>query len=109
MPSKFLFYAAGGFLSGKRTYLLVALAVLSELVRWAVGDQTLSTLTEHLPSIFGELSVGALRAGVASSVLLTPPAPAVAQTEESFVTVQIRREDITDAVRDWIEQQRNRV
>jgi hypothetical protein len=55
----------GGFMAGKRTYLLAALAILTELVKWAVGDQSLGALVDHLPAIFGELSVATLRAGVA--------------------------------------------
>jgi hypothetical protein len=44
-------------LRGKRTYILAALAILTELVKWAVGDQSLGALMDHLPAIFGELSV----------------------------------------------------
>jgi hypothetical protein len=56
----------GGFLAGKRTYLLAALAVLTELIRWAVGDQSLGALLDHLPTMLGELSIATLRAGVAN-------------------------------------------
>jgi hypothetical protein len=56
----------GGFLAGKRTYLLAALAVLTELIHWAVGDQSLGALLDHLPTMLGELSIATLRAGVAS-------------------------------------------
>jgi hypothetical protein len=60
-------------LRGKRTYILAALAILTELVKWAVGDQSLGALVDHLPAIFGELSVATLRAGVAwQSATQTP-------------------------------------
>lgn len=59
----------GGFLAGRRTYLLVLLAVLTELTRWAVGDQSLWMLLDRLPSIFGDLSIAALRAGLAASAV----------------------------------------
>jgi hypothetical protein len=55
----------GGFLAGKRTYLLAILAVLTELIHWAVGDQSLGALLDHLPTMLGELSIATLRAGVA--------------------------------------------
>jgi hypothetical protein len=56
----------GGFLAGKRTYILVGLAILTEVVKWAVGDQSLGALVDHLPTMLGELSIATLRAGVAS-------------------------------------------
>jgi hypothetical protein len=56
----------GGFLAGKRTYLLAILAVLTELIHWAVGDQSLGALLDHLPTMLGELSIATLRAGVAN-------------------------------------------
>lgn len=72
----------GGFLAGRRTYILAALAVLTELAHWAIGDQSLGALLNHLPNIFGELSIAALRAGVASSE------PLVAVLEEAAAPIQ---------------------
>lgn len=67
--SRLFMLLSGGFLAGRRTYLLVLLAVLTELTRWAVGDQSLWMLLDRLPSIFGDLSIAALRAGLAASAL----------------------------------------
>jgi hypothetical protein len=64
---------SGGFWAGKRTYLLVALAVLTELARWAVGDQSLGTLVEHLPGILGELSIATVRLGLANAQAAQEP------------------------------------
>jgi hypothetical protein len=64
---------SGGFWAGKRTYLLVALAVLTELARWAVGDQSLGALVEHLPGILSELSIATVRLGIANAQAAQEP------------------------------------
>lgn len=94
--SRFSTFLSGGFLAGRRTYLLVALAVATELTRWALGEQSLWVLLDRLPSIFGDLSIAALRAGVAASAV-------------PFMPMAVINEPIPDAVREWLEGQRMRV
>jgi len=53
---------SGGFLRGKRTYILGGLLALQALASWAVGDMTLAQLLEQLPEILGGLGLMALRA-----------------------------------------------
>lgn len=93
--SRFSSFLSGGFLAGRRTYLLVALAVATELVRWAVGEQSVFMLLDRLPSILGDLSIAALRAGVAASVPVATLFP-------------IDQNDMPDAVREWIAGQQRR-
>lgn len=58
----------GGFLAGKRTYILATLAFVTEMVNWAVGDATLGTLIDHAPTLFQDLAMATLRAGFASGM-----------------------------------------
>jgi hypothetical protein len=59
---------AGGFLAGKKTYLLVILSLLTAVGQWATGDATLTELFGKLPELLGLASVAALRAGLAASL-----------------------------------------
>lgn len=54
----------GGFLRGKRTYILGWVLVLQAVVSWAVGDASLAELLQQLPEILGGLGLVTLRAGV---------------------------------------------
>jgi hypothetical protein len=100
---------AGGFLAGKKTYILVALAVLTELARWAVGEQSLGALVEHLPGILGELSIATVRLGIAHGYAAQEPHR---QAIEALLKEMLDRAEPTpphpDAVREWIEGRRNR-
>ena len=96
MASRFASVWSGGFLAGRRTYVLVALAVATELARWAVGEQSVWMLLDRLPSIFGDLSIAALRAGVAASAV-------------PFLPMTVINEPIPDAVKEWIAGQQRRV
>lgn len=58
---------SGGFLRGKRTYILAAAMVIQALAQWAVGDMSLAELIQHLPEIVGGLGLATLRAGVANN------------------------------------------
>jgi hypothetical protein len=55
----------GGFVRGYRTYILCALAVLTQVGLWAVGDQSLGELLQHLPTLFESLGLATLRAAKA--------------------------------------------
>lgn len=103
-------YLSGGFLAGKRTYLLVFAAVLTELIHWAVGDQSTGALIDHLPRILSDLGVAALRAGVAAAAQTpSPGAELAASAIESRAKVCISLdENIPDAVREWIAGRRGR-
>ena len=54
----------GGFLKGKRTYILGALLVLQALVSWAVGDLSLQALIAELPEIGAGLGLITARVAV---------------------------------------------
>lgn len=54
----------GGFLKGKRTYILGALIALQAIVAWLVGDASFAELVQKLPEILGGLGLITLRAGV---------------------------------------------
>lgn len=54
----------GGFLKGSRTYILGFLLAAQAVAQWAVGDITLTALTEQLPEILGGLGFMTLRASV---------------------------------------------
>ena len=61
----------GGFLSGKKTYFVGALMVLTAFVNWAVTGETdlasfLGTLTS--PEVLNGFGLATLRAGVAKFV-----------------------------------------
>jgi len=62
---------SGGFLRGKRTYLLGGLMAVQAIVLWLVGDSSLVELITKLPEILGGLGLMTLRAAVP----LSPPAP----------------------------------
>jgi len=62
---------SGGFLRGKRTYLLGGLMAVQAIVLWLVGDSSLVELITKLPEILGGLGLMTLRAAVPPS----PPAP----------------------------------
>lgn len=63
---------AGGFLAGKRTYLLGWLMVLQSVVQWAVGDAVdWDGLLPHVPDILEGLGFVTLRARLQSMA----PAP----------------------------------
>ena len=102
--SRFSTFLSGGFLAGRRTYLLVALAVATELTRWALGEQSLWVLLDRLPSIFGDLSIAALRAGVAASAVQFLPFGSA-----HGAVMAVIDEPIPDAVREWLEGQQRRV
>lgn len=53
---------SGGFLAGKRTYILGGLLALQAVAGWAVGDLTLVQLIDQLPEILGGLGLMTLRA-----------------------------------------------
>ncbi len=55
-------FLTGGFMAGKRTYLLGALVALQALAAFAVGDISLVALATQLPEILGGLGLMALRA-----------------------------------------------
>lgn len=54
----------GGFLSGKRTYILGALLAAQAVANWAVGEATLGELVAQLPEILGGLGFMSMRAAV---------------------------------------------
>lgn len=54
----------GGFLAGKRTYLVGLGLIVNELVKWAVGDQSLGDMTQHLPAILEGMGLMSLRASI---------------------------------------------
>jgi len=54
----------GGFLKGKRTYILGALLALQAIASWAVGDMSLTELMAQAPEILGGLGLMALRDAV---------------------------------------------
>jgi len=52
----------GGFLSGKKTYIVMIMGVLGAVASYLMGDLT---LMEAFPIILGSLGLGTLRAGIA--------------------------------------------
>ena len=54
----------GGFLAGKRTYVIGAALVIQAVASWAVGDLSLAGLAEQLEDILTGLGLMTLRAGV---------------------------------------------
>lgn len=58
-----LYLLSGGFLKGKRTYILGGLLALQAIAAWAVGDMSLAELATKLPEILTGLGLMALRAG----------------------------------------------
>lgn len=54
----------GGFLRGKRTYILGFIMALQAIAGWALGDTTLAQLIDQLPEILGGLGLMTLRAGM---------------------------------------------
>jgi len=61
---KLTYLLSGGFLSGRRTYVLGALMAAQAVASWALGDTTLPQLLEQLPEILGGLGIMTLRAGI---------------------------------------------
>jgi hypothetical protein len=59
---------SGGFLAGKKTYLLVILSLLTAVGQWATGEVTLTELFGKLPELLGLASIAALRAGLSASL-----------------------------------------
>ncbi len=58
---------SGGFLAGKRTYLLGFILFAQAVVAWLVGDTTLIELGNQLPELIGGLGLMTLRAGMAGT------------------------------------------
>jgi hypothetical protein len=54
-------FIRGGFLRGRRTYIIGGLMVLGSAAQWLIGDASLSQV---LPNFFEGLGLMALRAGV---------------------------------------------
>lgn len=59
---------SGGFLRGRRSYVLGAVMALQALGSWAVGDLSLAGLIEQTPEILGGLSIMTVRAGIANAL-----------------------------------------
>jgi len=57
-------FISGGFLRGKRTYILGALIALQAVAQWAVGDIGIVELGQQLPEILAGLGLMSLRASV---------------------------------------------
>ncbi len=60
---KFLNLLSGGFLKGKRTYILGGLMALQAIAGFAVGDITLQQFWQQMPEIIAGLGMMSLRAG----------------------------------------------
>jgi hypothetical protein len=59
------YWLTGGFLRGKRTYIIAALMIFNAVAQWAVGDATAVELLSRLPDILEGLGLMTLRAAVA--------------------------------------------
>ena len=57
----------GGFLSGKKTYILGFLIFAQAVASWAIGDTTLAELIALLPEILGGLGLMTLRKGISNN------------------------------------------
>ena len=57
----------GGFLSGKKTYILGFLIFAQAVASWAIGDTTLAEFIALLPEILGGLGLMTLRKGIANN------------------------------------------
>lgn len=61
---KLYYIFSGGFLAGKRTYIVGGLLIAQAVVQFAIGDIDLSGLADKLPEILGGMGLMSLRAGV---------------------------------------------
>lgn len=61
--------AITAFLSGKKTYILVILGIITLLIHLLSGDMTLTQFlaSDEFTALLGLLGIGALRAGVSKA------------------------------------------
>lgn len=55
----------GGFLAGKKTYIIGTLAILTALGKYLTGDLSLASFITELPLLLEGAGIQALRAGIA--------------------------------------------
>ena len=48
-----LYYLSGGFLKGYRTYIVMAVGVITVIAGWSTGDLTTSDMVNSLLVLFG--------------------------------------------------------
>lgn len=60
-------FLSGGFLAGKRTYILGALAALSALASWAVGDASAVEMLKAVAEVALGMGLITLRIGIAAA------------------------------------------
>jgi hypothetical protein len=60
--NKVLYYATGGFMKGKRTYVLAAAGAVTVIAQWAVGDMTMQSAADHLWQLITSAGLATLRA-----------------------------------------------